>query len=338
MMNPISEQQMLMDRAAFPIFATDKSGTIVYKNPAVRQFFPTLRRGVDLRRYLMENTESAEITCVHIRDNVGYRRALPVRFGEHILFFAFNRLQYPDYQGVAPKLHEYMLRHKETLLLLCRDFDASQRVNHTTLSRLLAEFPRFCSAEADIDKHTCHTGILFDALSQSLPKRFSAFGIRLGITRSLDFAPSSAIRTDLYELLSLISLIVYCTLRLSKSRSLDITLSSDARLKTHILSIVGDDLILPAGCDNPDAVFDVLSHIAPECIVELLLMRRTELLSESVRLITNGNRITEIRLTVPYTVPMHCVHNTTTHAEIDAILAMLCERIGVTLNCTSLFV
>lgn len=322
--------QNLFDPVSFPIFSTDLHGKIIYKNAATKRFFPSMRIGSDLKRYLFSGSMLSTDECITIDDGIGYCRALPLIHGEYILFFAFSRLQFSDHEEVTARFLTAIRKDPESFLHL---FDCNAQPKDPApraFPRILAELTRPNSVNFGTDTvHIHHSAILIGAMLNQMQSIFPSLGIRMSMTIDNDFISTSTIHVAPYDIAHLFGMLVYCLLRVSKKRTLTITLTSDPLHKEHhiIFSITEP---LPA-LHSTAEILTLMASIAPECRAELLLLQHT-LISDIFLRIFTQNEVSSLHLAIPYTAINTSLHSPVRDTRFLGDLRLLSNRIAFMLS------
>ncbi len=331
-MNILSFEE-LFDATAFPIFATDTSGEILYKNPATQRYIPILRKGASIKRYLADKALPDGELTVRFIGNTAYRHALSVRDRDGILFLAFPRLQYGDREKVAQSILDLLGDALPPFLDSCREFLGKPNSPSRAFSRLYAELPRLYPPDNDyVGKQSVCPNIFTETMLSHIERLAATLGFRVRTSVAPDFNPCHAIHINHLDLTFLFCQLLYCALRMSVGGTLDILLASNDEYRTYTLRFKISAHTIPS--DTPSYL--ILCHAVPECAADILLMEKAGVLSKMVAIRHDGKQSLIMDFSVPYqtaTVSVNSLDRQQAHAMfLDTLLGQIAAMLRETLS------
>lgn len=287
------------DRAAFPIVAADKSGGIVYKNPAAGKYLPALRRGADIVRRLHGKNPLHAGMDAEVMGDTPYRRAAVLQDDDTYVFLFLSRLQYPDGEEEARSLTDHRGTTLDSFLAgaACAESLPGAETRIFRQSRVYTDLIDICENENLSGGCVYDVCELFERLSSKLKGAFRSLGYR--ITMNIDAAvrDRTYAKLNLYDFIFIFSKLLYMQMKLSENGIVNIEAKYDDHDEQHALCFSARTGLTKRCIKSGDTV-SFLSKLAPECALEFELFENAVLLSQNTHVTVDkyGKFVMEYRL------------------------------------------
>lgn len=286
--------QELFDHVAFPVFATDQNGIVIYKNPQAKKYHPCLRCRAKVQKHLKTSFDGRTVV---LSGNTPFPVGLRLTHGENSLCLFLSRFQQTDGKKILKKMAEAFGTEAGEFLSRCRRTLSEGAAVDRTYSDLLLiteqEATDFGTSPQAIDT-------LLTPFFEKLP-RFSVLGYRIDARIDGDFSARQLVRIAPQELFHRVSHWLYLMMKLSRSKNLSVLLSTESE-GFHALSIRAETS-LPAARYEKEA----LLTLVPECETEMRILSSFSDLLDHVALSVTENGIAELVCKMPCEKALHAL-------------------------------
>lgn len=301
--------QNFFEHTAFPVFATDKSGKIFYKNSAANRFLPLFRKNSLAEKHFAPPEHPKKSMPVSIVGHIPYTTALALQNDDDFLFLAFSRLQYQDGKKIADRLLSFQKREACSLLHTWQNMMQEKEENNAfSPSRIHTDLLHLLQEQQDFSTYTYYLPEkITESVFSRLPHTFRALGYRIHTKIESDFQRNHPVWICLQDFLFIFEYLLYLQMRLSENKAIHISLTSDAENQKHWLRMTSKAIPL----EKPLLIKDLIRQYIPEYLIEFLLLEKAGILDSqaiSFRTDLSGVLIAEYEIDCAKR-PAHCLRS-----------------------------
>lgn len=296
--------QELFEHIAFPVFATDTCGTIIYKNRACAKHQPMIRKGVSLKKRILDPHLPKAGEIIRLLGETPYPQALVFADEDGMLMICPPRLQSPDAYAVSEDIQTHCGNTPASLLLVYKnaEYQAEKERSPRIYTDILEIFQ---SRTAFSGIQTYHLGKIAEELFPKLTRSFRPLGYRIQAKTEDSFLVKEAVRLDLFDFFFWTGRLLYLAMKLSQSKTLAISLASDPLSEHHILRIHAQN----ANPLDTDDILELFARIAPECHMELAIITRATACAKQTKIRKDDLGALILEYHIPYcfssALPIH---------------------------------